>query len=358
MPRRLAATALGCLALAGCAEVQPQVALPSPAAVQAPAATTAPTRPPAWDKSLAGLRADDQRVADVAYRIATANAELCSDVGPLSGLVLQSALEYSPRLRVAAQAMFHLDDRPAVEAVAAGSPADAAGLRPDDVLVAVGDSALATPAPPPSAPDARPASYAPVADALGRITDALAAGPARVTVLRNGEALTVTLSPVRGCAYDAQVIPGPGLEASADGRHVYISTAMVSYADSGDRLALVLGHEFAHDLLHHRARLDAKGFARGVLGNLGSSPASLVLVEKEADYVGLYLAARAGYGIEAAPDFWRQFPAAATDFDWTHPGIAERVAALAATRDEIDRKRAAGQPLLPTPANGAGDALN
>jgi len=348
----------GCLALAACAEVQPQVALPSAAAESPTPRLAPPPPPPAWDRSLEGLRTDDQRVADVAFRLATANAELCQDVAPLSGLVLQSALQYSPRLRGAAEAMFHLDDRPAVEAVAAGGPAEAAGLKPDDVVVAVGDSALATPAPPPAPADARPASYAPVADALGRITRALAAGPARITVLRDGQALTVTVRPRVGCAYDAQVIPGPGLDASADGRHVFISTAMVSYAGSGDRLALVLGHEFAHDLLHHRVRLDAKGFARSLLGNLGSSPASLVLVEKEADYVGLYLAARAGYDIEAAPDFWRQFPASAVDFDWTHPGLAERVAALTATRDEIDRKRAAGQPLLPTPATGTGAALN
>lgn len=357
MPPRRAAAALACLALGACADVQPQVSLP-PLPAAPPAGSTglspAPTR--AWDRSLEGLRDDDQRVADVAFRLATANAELCSDTAAVTGLVLQSALEYSPRLRPAAEAMFHLDDRPAVEAVAAGSPAQAAGLRPDDVLAAV-NGAMLTPAspPPPASPDTRPASYAPVAGEVRRIDSALAAGPARLSVIRGGAMLTLTIAPGRpGCAYDAQVIPGGDLTASADGRHVYISTAMVSWADSDSSLALVLGHEYAHDLLHHRARLDARGFARGVLGNLGSTPTSLVLVEKEADYVGLYLAARAGYDIENAPDFWRRFPAGAADFDWTHPAIAKRVAALAAARDEIERKRAAGQPLLPTPVSPAG----
>jgi PAS domain-containing protein len=329
------------------------VSLPALAPAQSPGPSESGESagaPVAWDKSLEGLRADDQRVADVAFRLATANAELCSDTAPVTGLVLQSALEYSPRLRAAAEAMFHLDDRPAVEAVAAGSPAAIAGFRPDDVLAAVDGATLPPPGPAPS-PDARPASYAPVAGAMARLDAALAAGPARITVIRAGATLTLVIAPGRpGCAYDAQVLPGPGLSASADGRHVYISAAMVNYAGADARLALVLGHEYAHDLLHHRARLDARGFARSVLGNLGSTPASLVLVEKEADYVGLYLAARAGYDIEAAPDFWRQFPAPAADFDWTHPGIAERVAALTATRDEIERKRASGQPLLPSPA--------
>jgi membrane-associated protease RseP (regulator of RpoE activity) len=349
MLRRPAASALALLSLAACSDIQPQVTLPTPAFDPAASVRLAPTRAPAWDKSLESLRAADQRVANVAFRLATANAELCTDLAPLSGLVLQSALVYSPRLRPAAEAMFRLDDRPAVEAVAAGSPADIAGFRADDVIVAVDDAPLASTSRV-AGPDARPATYAPVADAMAAISRALAQGPARVTAIRVGAPIQLTLQPRMGCAYDAQVMPGPGLDASADGRHVFISTAMVGFSGDDDRLALVLGHEYAHDLLHHRERLDRTGFARGLLGNLGSTPASLVLTEKEADYVGLYLTARAGYDIRNAPDFWRRFPAGAADFDWTHPGIEERVAALAATRDEIARKQASGQPLLPTPA--------
>ena len=112
-------------------------------------------------------------------------------------------------------------------------------------------------------------------------------------------------------------------------------------------LALVLGHEFAHDALHHRQRLDRLGLARRSLGDLGSTPPSLRLAEREADYVGLYLTARAGYDISQAPEFWRQFPAVDGDFGWSHPDTAERGASLAAARDEILRKRGAGQPLVP-----------
>ena len=148
-------------------------------------------------------------------------------------------------------------------------------------------------------------------------------------------------------AYDAQVLPDSGLSASADGRHVFISSALASYARSDDMLALVLGHEFAHDVLHHRQRLDQVGFARHTLGDFGSMPASLRLAEKEADYVGLYLTARAGYDISQAPEFWHRFPRTAGELAWSHPDAAERAAALAATRDEILAKRRSGQPLIP-----------
>jgi hypothetical protein len=300
---------------------------------------------------LAALRVDDQRVADIAYRIAVANVELCSDRKPLTGLVLQTALEYSPKLRPDVEEALHIDDRAAIEAVAADSPASDAGLRRDDILIAVNGHALATGAPPrpTSGPDRRPATRAPVEQADSALDAALAQGIARLRVQRGGAPLDVELRPRVGCAYEAEVLPGPTLNAWADGRHVTISAGLVDFARSDEALALFLGHEFAHDLLHHHQRLDAKGFAREVLGEFGSTPASQIIAEKEADYVGLYLMARAGYDISRAPDLRRGLPTTAGDF--THPGHSERAAALAATRDEITAKRQRGEPLVPNPAS-------
>ena len=351
------AAVLANLLTAACGTIEPQVAYPKvdqtasgPAtSAAAPGAAPAPGR---WDSTLAGLREADQRVADVAYRLVTASVALCSDVRPQSGLVLQTALQYSPRLRPDVEATFHIDDRAAIEAIAAGSPAAQAGLRRDDILVAVNGQPLATgaAAAAPSGADDRPATYAPVERATAAIDAGLASGATRLNVQRGGETLDVILQLQPGCAYDAQVLPGPQLNASADGRHVFISTGFVAYAGSDDVLAVFLGHEFAHDLLHHHERLDEKGFARNVLGEFGSTPASHMVAEKEADYVGLYLAARAGYDISHAPDIWRQMPAAIGDLGFSHPANSERAAALAATRDEIQAKRQRGEPLVPTPA--------
>jgi hypothetical protein len=348
---RASLVAIGLLASA-CGQLRPEVSLP---AAESPAAAPAlPTSRDvglggAWDSSLAGLRAADQRVADVAYRIVTANVALCADQAPQSGLLLQDTLEFSPHLRAAATAAFHLDERPTIEVVAAQSPAARAGLRPDDVVLAIDDQPLASPAPPAaSGSDTRAATYALIETAQAHIAEALGGGGATITVRRGDATLRLGLVGAPGCAYDAQVLPGPGLTASADGRHVFISAALVSYARSDDMLALVLGHEFAHDVLRHRRRLDQIGYR--ALGELGSTPGSLKLAEKEADYVGLYLAARAGYDITQAPEFWRRFPPADGDLSWSHPGAAERAASLAATRDEILGKLKAGQPLVPNPA--------
>ena len=349
-----AAVLASLVSISGCGTIEPQVAYPNVHAngVAAAAPATPAEAPGQWDRSLAGLRAADRRVADVAWRIVTANAELCSDVKPQLGLVLQSALEYSPRLRPMVTQTFHIDDHAAIEAVAAASPAAQAGLRVDDILVAVNGEALATGAPPPpSGADERAATRAPVDQAEAAIAAALAKGPATLRVQRGAQMIDVTLTPQPGCAYDAQVLPGSDLNASADGRHVFISAAFVDYATSDDMLALVLGHEFAHDVLHHHQREDEKSPARAVLGGLGSSPASHMVAEKEADYVGLYLTARAGYDISQAPEFHRRFPAVAGDLGFSHPGNDERAAAVAATRDEITAKRQRGEPLVPNAAD-------
>ena len=335
--------------LAACAAMTSEVAAPDARPAAGDAGREGPTPDiglgGGWDASLQGLRAADQRVADVAYRLQTANLALCTDRAPQTGLVLQSSLQYSPRLRAAAAAAFHIDTRPSVEAVAAGSPGQGAGLRVGDVLLAINGDPVA---PDPAAGGA--ASYDVVQAALAQLGASLADGPVRLTFERGGKAEVVTLPAQAGCAYDVEVLPGPSLGASADGRHVFITSAMVSYVRSSDMLALVLGHEYAHDVLHHHARLDQVGIARNLLGDFGSTPGSLQTAEREADYVGLYLTARAGYDISRAADFWWQFPGGGAELGWSHPPAAARAAALAATRDEIAVKIARGEPLVPNPA--------
>ena len=54
---------------------------------------------------------------------------------------------------------------------------------------------------------------------------------------------------------------------------------MMRFATSDDELAVILGHEFGHGILQ-----------------TGSKPH----FEADADYIGLYMAAQAGYDIETA----------------------------------------------------------
>jgi len=332
-------------ALAGCSTVEPVVALPSADRDALRAEETFQQ-----EASLDRLRQQDGRVAAVSFRLNVANLDLCADRALLTGMVLHHALQYGPDIRPVAIRHFGLTGRPAVLTVAPDSPAARAGIQVGDSLVAIDGSAFA------DAGDrlARdPPTYDETSKARALLDGALADGAGVLTVERDGRPLTLALTPVAGCAYEAQLTPSEDVSAWADGRRVVITTAFVRYAATDDQLAVILGHELGHNVMKHRARIAGGGPAGALLGNAGTQRGGLLTVEREADYVGLYLMARAGYDYGAARDFWRQYGA---DFgrsryaQWSHPGSLERATNLGATAEEIRGKQAAGEPLVPTPA--------
>lgn len=298
------------------------------AVLAASAARAAPV-----DDAFAALQTEDARVAAVAYRLSVGSTDLCPAKGPQSGLVLHDALEYGPQDRPAAMRDFGLSGAPGVLAVAPGSPAEAAGIRSGDTLLAVNDTGFNTV---PPAADA-PASRVGVAAAGELLNRALSAGPAVLELSRNGRAFKALLTAVPGCAYRFQLYPSSARGASSDGQTISVSTALTRYARRDEDLAVILGHEMAHNVLGH------------VQHPTGSSRER----ERQADYVGLYLAARAGYDISGASSFWKAFGADDWRARWgflTHPSPSARSRALAAVAAEIAAKKAAGQPLLPASA--------
>ncbi len=334
--------------LSGCSSVQPQVALPSASdeALRQEAAFEA-------DASLERLQEQEARVAAVAFRLTTANVDLCPQKGPRTGLVLHDALQYGDGIRPYVLRRFGMAGFAGVLAVAPDSPAARAGVQPGDALVAVNGGRL--PESPVPETDNRSASNRAKAKTQEQLDAAFARGPVRLTLRRAGQDRVVTVAPVPGCAYDFQLDPDKDLSASANGKTVFITTAMVLYAASDDDLAILLGHEMAHNVMQHQSRIATGGLAGKVLGNIGTTPGSLLTTEREADYVGLYLTARAGYDFGRAQQFWRRYgadDANARDGGWSHPGSLERSTVLGAAAREIEGKKARGEPLVPTPSGG------
>ncbi len=138
---------------------------------------------------------------------------------------------------------------------------------------------------------------------------------------------------------------------------VTVSAGMVRLAEAEDELAAVVGHEFGHHLAEHldlryiRGKvagtaasallgmvLPFGGFA-GLLLSQGASQLGAIAArftyakeeEREADYLGAYLAARAGYDLERAGGIWAKLARPETrgwaGFLATHPAGAERLAA-------------------------------
>jgi hypothetical protein len=301
-------------------------------------------------QGVAGLRLNtlttlDQRVAEVAWRLSEANAQLCPAIRQSAGWMLHSARQYSPELRPHAEARFGLlGDLPGVLAVPAGSPAALAGFRTGDLLLEVNGVAL-------KGGDADGAAAFEGLEANLRVIDAaLGQGPTVFEVKRAGERIRLQLQPQRACGYDVQLDPSDELNARADGRRLFISTALASFAETNDELAVILGHELAHHVLRHRHWNDMGGVGRELNESDWPTVGGEGGPEQKADRVGVYLAARAGFDPSAAVPFWRRFG----ESNWRvrfpqigHPSAGARARALEAVEREIAAKRASAAPLLP-----------
>jgi len=304
---------------------------------------TPPAENTAASSRLARLTDLDRRVAQVAVRLLQDNADLCPAVRQSAGWALHSASQYSNELRPLVQSRFGLEgDLPGVLSAPPGSAAEQAGLREGDLIVAVNGTALT------AGPVRTSPAFEGLAANIAILDRALAEGPARLDVNHGGQPMSVTVEPHRACGYEVQLNPSDELNARADGRRLFISTALAGFTQSDDELALILGHELAHHVLRHRTWSDVGGAGREA--NEAAAVNGVGDKETQADRVGLFLAARAGYDTRIAPAFWRRFGAA----NWRvrypqlrHASAEARARALEQVQIEIDAKRAQGGPLLP-----------
>lgn len=163
-----------------------------------------------------------------------------------------------------------------------------------------------------------------------------------------------------GLKWDYQLVASNEVNAFCmpSGKIVFYE-GILKYADSPDYIAVVMGHEMAHAIARHgNERMSQQGavnligsIAGAVIGsrkgddaqalfNLGFNVGTQLGVilpysrkhEYEADRIGLYLMAIAGYDINAAPKFWEKMSAggssSSTDFFSTHPCDSKRITAL------------------------------
>lgn len=329
--------------LGGCAAPTTQRVAVSDAATQAEAARQT-------EMAVQDTVADQKRLSHVYWTLSRRGSALCGEhVGPHLGAFTMS----KPKGEFAAayERLYGIDDRPTVLFVEEGGPAQQAGLAPRDVVLGI--NGVST--------DDR--------NALNELRKTLPPDqPLRLSVRRGKETLPLTVQPVKGCRFDAMVVPAQDINAYADGERVFVARGMMGFARDDRELALVVSHEMAHNVMAHleaRKKNMGLGFladlavvllTRGQVSNtnfagLGAGAYSQEF-EAEADYVGLYMMAEAGLPIDDAPTFWRRMASAhpasiRTNHAASHPSTAYRMVALEEAVKEIKAKQAAGQPLQP-----------
>lgn len=266
------------------------------------------------------------RLLAVSYAIRTAGAAVCGDaVSPILGIAVWRSNPLFGR------AFFQALERGygisagslAVVAVQPGSPADRAGIRVGDQILAVGGGAVHSDV-----------------DLFDRAA-AFEAGAIPMALLHDGREIHASVDPLPACRPEAFIEIGDlMLTDRARGDHFYVTSGFIRFAKTDDELALVVAHELAHRIS-------------------GTQVVPGPQVEVRADRLGLYLAARAGYDISDAPAFWDRVaveqPWSLSDdvehYGWSrvpaHGYMPSRAAAIRKVVAEIQHKIEHGEPLLP-----------
>lgn len=289
----------------------------------------APAALPADSSALEALRAADLRLGAIGYRLATANAPLCTDIAPVPGMVVHAIDQYAEGEQAAARTTFGFVTGVAVEAVVPGSPAAHVGVRADDSIVSVNGHPV---------PVTNGAGHVRTRDAVVALIDSQPVErPLTLVLRRDGVDRTTSIVPSPGCRTLFELRVGTAMDAVADGRLVQISSAFLDRLPD-PQLAVVVAHELSHNILRHHARLDAAKVSRGLLRELGRNGRIHRMTEDDADRLGVHLLRNAGWDPQEAVRFW-QGPGARIDggifHSRTHSSASDRARLIAAELAEL-----------------------
>lgn len=303
--------------------------------------------------------AELHRVDTVAFRIRTANRADCNgwesaQIGLFAATPQSLPRRYQSYSREALDLTWM---RPTVISVVENSPASEAGIVVGDEIIALNGELI------------------PLTGTAGWMAGWLkhhGSRPLQANLRNDGVDRTVTINPVMGCAIPIQYITNDTINAFTDGNKILIHSSIVELAKTDAQLAQVIGHELAHANLGHIEKglvNRAIGVAGGTLIDLGflsggistggafgkefekaGARAFSVNFEREADYVGAYYAARAGYDLKGVEEIWRAFGLAKPEtirIASTHPIMPVRFVQMKKVAEEIADKRRRNLPLVP-----------
>ena len=298
------------------------------------------------------------RLLQVSYPLLTAASGLCEkEDEPLRagvGLTVRSKYSYVKDMQDTAARIFNLGETPEVLYVVKNSPAERAGIKKGDLILQVGDHKI-------------PASKDAFITLVEIYAKKLTPGDSVDFVLENsGQQRIVTVQTEKQCHYLVALSTDDSVNAFADGNQVIITTGMMRFTETDQELSSVVSHELAHNLMDHMdaKQLNATGGlvldilaaiagvnTQGIFSDLGASVNSKEF-EVEADYVGLYIMARANEPLDGVANFWRRMaaehPGAITsDHMASHPSTPERFVAIENTVVEIQSKQHRNAALVP-----------
>jgi len=305
-----------------------------------------------------------RRVYEVYSRLRTRGAEICgSHTSPFWGVWLGDGNSFSGEDAERGKRLLKLGAEVTVLAVAANG--QAAGLRAGDVIIKIDDTVLKQHA------TRQKSQLMIAAETLKKAGER----PADIEFEREGTKYTTQLLADVGCRYRLNLTEDKQLNASSDGNSINLPYGMIQFASDDEKLAHVISHEIAHNVLGHIERrkvnasvgqiigtvvdigllLGARVDTGGAFGNIGASAGAKAYsheFERESDYLSLYFMVRAGFDPLKARDFWRDVSKAEPilileNYRSLHPSNPERAANIEIAVQQITGQIARNESLLP-----------
>lgn len=312
------------LVLGGCASVDTRMPEITPSMVAA-------ERTEQETLAFSEIRRLRTHLSQISTPILTANTALCPRIRYDIGARTHKLSNYPKTVRAGAAREMGAKTQPTLSYILRESPAARAGLRPGDELLGKGDSALSL---------------------SSKEFQAILAAGDPIRIRRDGKILDVDIQPEQKCGYDVKLAVTSDINAYATGKTITVTSGMMNFVETDEELALIIGHELAHNTMSH-IRKSITNYILSGMATRYTRP-----FESEADYVGMYYMVRAGYNPDNVEDVWRRLALVnlkSVARAKTHPTYPNRYVSLAAARDEIKAKQAAGAPVIPNFKSGQKD---
>lgn len=296
-----------------------------------------------------------KRLYEVSYPLlAAASSMNIDDARPVCGFMVCTKDAYGKEYEDVARRYFNLGDTPVIFFVHPKFPAAQVGIKPGDRLLNYNGTVLIG------------KSFKEIKNVFQE-NQPLNNKQITVIVERDGRILEFKMEGVPCSKYFMVLAPSDQINAFSDGNNIVVYNGLIRFTENDDELAFVVAHEIAHSVQGHIRKktgnvllgsildvliLGTTGVSTGgIFGKLGSAAYSKSF-EFEADYAGLYIAARAGHDVSGAVNFWRRLAAEQPKsieraFAASHPSNPERFVAMEKTIQEIKEKQKLGKPLIP-----------
>ena len=308
-----------------------------------------------WFQLYSEQRVNNQRVRDLLWPLTVSNLEICKDKTKRSfGFNVARPNDPStPEAKRAFERVYDFDTKPVVSTVTKGSPAEKSGVLPDDRIVGINNWVWTAE----TIEDFEKYAHR-------RLEKTQTDGHLRLTVERAGEKIKLELTPVVICKAEVTAATPQRLNASTTGRNIKVYRGLLDRM-SDDDIQTILAHELAHNVMGHvgkSVQVSSTGMLvdlwllatkRLWLGPIFGTFAGLTVsesLEREADYVSMYLLANAGFDTSNRERIWRvlnNYEDLEQSYLQTHPSSTERFLTLRKTHEEIEAKKAANEPLIP-----------